>query len=108
MAVSTEVAVDAIKAKDCGEKQYRVCEMCLRMVMNNGGDVAMLKTPAISKFLKDRVNPTPFLYSYLMKLSEKKKFSISAQTVIAGCVANVHRSRSSAAVESVASSWSTN
>ena len=72
MAVSTEVAIDAIKAKDCGEKQYRVCEMCLRMVMNNGGDVAMLKTPAISKFLKDRVNPTPFLYSYLMKLSEKK------------------------------------
>jgi hypothetical protein len=70
--VNTGGNVDTTPDVNNGDNNYRVCEMCLRMVMNKGGEVSMLKTPAISKFLKDRVKPTPFLYSYLMKLNEKR------------------------------------
>jgi hypothetical protein len=74
-AVDTTVDAkeDAMIDTDGEDKQYRVCEMCLRMVMDKGGDVSMLKTTALHKFLQDRATPTPFLHSYLVKLSKKRK-----------------------------------
>ena len=58
---------------------YRVCEMCLRMVMDTKNEVPMLKTTALHKFLEERATPTPFLYSYLLRLSKKKTtFNICA------------------------------
>jgi len=64
---------DVRMALDSTEKHYRVCEMCFQMVTDKLGEVSMLKTTTLHKFLEERVTPTPFLYSYLMKLSKKKK-----------------------------------
>jgi hypothetical protein len=50
-----------------------VCEMCFEMVAHKSGEVSMLRTTTLHTFLEERVTPTPFLYSYLMKLSKKKK-----------------------------------
>jgi hypothetical protein len=55
----------------CMATKYQVCEMCLRMV--TASDVPMVKTIAVHKFLEERTIATPFLHSYLLNLSKKKK-----------------------------------
>ena len=51
----------------------------MRMVMTSGHDVSMLHSTTLIKFVKERMTPTPFLYSYLLRLSAKKKvFDICA------------------------------
>jgi len=59
-------------SEGCISTNYRVCEMCLRMIFDAKKELPMLNTTALHKFLEDRATPTPFLYSYLMKLSKKK------------------------------------
>jgi hypothetical protein len=69
----SDVMSDVITELEPEEKKYRICEMCLRKVMDKGGDVSILKTTALHKFLQDRAMATPFLYAYLLKLSKKKQ-----------------------------------
>ena len=63
----------------CVSNDYRVCEMCFRVVVDAKNEMPMLKTTSLHKFLEERATPTPFLYSYLLKLSKKKTtFNICA------------------------------